>query len=521
MMTDQPTMWLHVRCAPHTYRIDYLRTALARAQALGYSGIYLEFEETFPYQTHPGLAAGAAYTPAEIAEINGMVTALGLRCCIKGFSFSHSDAICQHPAYQALSEVGGNSLDLSNPDAARLMCELGDDLLRLAPDCELVHFGGDEISPFAQGPRSSTLARQLGRSALFIQFVNTLSRHFAGKGKRIAIWSDMLIRYPQAIDELDRSVVIFYWDYWSYGDRVPFLTIGGGCPDMFALDRDALHGELEKLFRSPMVRPKEEIPIGHLRYFAEEYALDADMQSARSFPFLAWFKAKGFEVVCGMLSYPEKGSCVPRWGEKIEHLRGWSRRGHAQGADGYLSCLWQPCWPNLACTWLGHAMAAALVQQPELPDSDVPAAVAQRLDNGWSPATVQALLYATEHFEFADTMDAFWGGTPVARRISWLTTAGWLSDDTRRAQHSANGLAGALRCDDLGHDPAVAFAVRDHLWRAHCQLALTAQQPTADLRAQGEALQSEYSAQVAAIFTPAAAASDVAMRYDQWLAALG
>jgi hypothetical protein len=286
------------------------------------------------------------------------------------------------------------------------------------------------------------------------------------------------------------------------------------------LDRAALRGDLEKMFRTPVIRPQSEIPVGHRNGFEKYWQLSADGRSAASFPYVKWFRDHGLEVVAAMLSSPEKGSFLPRYGEKIEHVRGWCHRGGAQGVAGYLSCLWQPYWPCLEATWPGHALVAALVGNPSDRGGRLYKTVAQKLAYGWSAATTGQFLTAAEHFEFGDLLDPFWKETPIRQRLAWLAEAGWLEDDTQRATRSLKRLGRLGERSDLPRDPWAAFAAADLAWRARAQLALTQQKSTRRLHRAGEELQIRFAALISPIFKPAAARAEVRRRYHPWLQAL-
>lgn len=172
---------------------------------------------------------------------------------------------------------------------------------------------------FGRTPESCTALMKEGFSSMYVDFVNAIAAGLKSEGVRIAIWSDTLIRYPQALEKLDKSIVMFYWDYWAMGEESAFLSIGGGCPDIFVLDRSGLPRDLNKMFRNPVIRNAGELPLNHFERYHNYWRWSPGQKRARSFPYVEFLREFGLDVVSCFLPYTEKGSILSNYAEKLPH----------------------------------------------------------------------------------------------------------------------------------------------------------------------------------------------------------
>jgi hypothetical protein len=331
----------------------------------------------------------------------------------------------------------------------------------------------------------------------------------------------MLIRYPQALPQLDTTTVIFYWDYWSYGDRTPFVSIGGGLPDMFVLDRSRLQGDLHKLFLAPWPKPAGDLPVEHVRRFAPYWQMDAAATSVRSFPYVAWFRDHGLDVVGALTTYPEKSSFLPDFLGKFDHVRGFARRLRERGGLGFLACLWALYFPLPETVWPSWAAASILMDDPDLSDAEVCARTAERLGGHWTPAAVEAYFGAGSDFEAADLMAPNWSlKFTLAERLQWVRDAGALSDDMAMCRASLRKAEALLNgpWSRLPPDVYERFALEDLAWRARLQIAWHDGDAAAvpALRREGQALESRCGAFLAAMYRPGHDADILAARYRPW-----
>lgn len=512
----------HVNLASDAMNVEHLRELFGRLKAAGFDTVFLEYDGNFPYADFPGFKVESTYSPEQISQIDACAKEWGLKVIPKGFSFSHSGMVTSQERFKHLRD--GSGMNLLLPETLEVIMNGVDNLLALHPGAEIVHVGGDEIGKLGGAPETSEFIVQHGASKLFVQFVNAVAAACEERGVRAAVWSDVLIRHPEAIDELDRDVVIFYWDYWSYAERVHFLTIGGGLSDTFVLDRSQLPPDLENLYHVSVVRDKAEIPVGHLERFAPYWELDAERKSCKGFAYFKWFAERGFDVVASLLPYPEKGSFLTNMDEKIGHTRTFLREMERNDGLGFLSCCWQPYWLPVEGVWPGVLLAQELSRDVDVGDVELYARAAAAMGGVWTGDALREYCSIGRHFEFSDVLNPFWGATEIKTRVDWLRKAGWLEDDNRKAAGVALRTSAFL--DTWGAalgDCLERYLVEDLRWRAQSQLFCSGAPglERESLLAEGRRLRELFTLHAKRWFDPISAGRCVDFRFKQWLEALG
>ncbi len=66
------------------------------------------------------------------------------------------------------------------------------------------HLGADEAYTLGECPRCRAYAAEHSLSELYIDHINAMSRPLVDKGIRPAIWGDMVLHHPEALDKLSR-----------------------------------------------------------------------------------------------------------------------------------------------------------------------------------------------------------------------------------------------------------------------------------------------------------------------------
>lgn len=405
----------------------YIQLALDRIAKLGYNTVYIQYEDTFPYRRHPTLRGSFTYTRQQVREINQRAKDNGLQIIPLAYPFTHSDRLLERAAYAHLAETNSkSSLCLTDPRSVELLGELAEEVLELHPESKFIHIGGDEIAQMIGCPSCASAMWKHGRSGVLVNFLNEVARRFRTLGVRPGIWSDTLIRHPQAIDDLSRDLLIFYWDYWSYDERQPFFTIGGGFSDMFVLDKKAIQGDLSVMTHFPLIRTMEELPVGLEKIYGDYWQIDSKQTSAKSFPYLKFFTDHHFDVVASVLPYVELGSILPNIHEKWSHLTYAAKRVHETGAAGGMCCHWAPFWAPLETLWLGLTSFSEGLQHGHsamTPERIFPR-YTELIFGARRQDFAKAVFEVARRFELGDVLTPFWRELPPEQKIQWHRNAG-------------------------------------------------------------------------------------------------
>ena len=188
--------------------------------------LQLYVENVFAFVKHPSVHAGFdPYSAGDLLEIQ--------EHCRKHFidfvpsltSFGHFERILSLPEYAHLGEKpghwgypGGTTLCPGDRGSIKLVSELYDEFL---PLFDSVHFNAccDETYELGKG-RSKRRADKHGKGLVYLDFVKKLHRLSQKHGKRTHIWSDIILNYPECVDQVPKDIVMLNWDYEPPGLRM-------------------------------------------------------------------------------------------------------------------------------------------------------------------------------------------------------------------------------------------------------------------------------------------------------------
>jgi hypothetical protein len=200
------------------FRGPYLRSWLKRLAGEGYNTIIWEVENNIRWETCPECVSPDAFTKAEFRDILAYSRSLGLEPIPLLQTIGHCEYVLKHAKYKPLAEVP-DRIDQycpRNPDVVVFLKKWIDEYLEVFGEVRTFHLGADEAYTLGECPRCRAFAAEHSLSELFIDHINAVSRTLIEKGIRPAIWGDMILHHPEALDKLSRRIVIFDWLYDRY-----------------------------------------------------------------------------------------------------------------------------------------------------------------------------------------------------------------------------------------------------------------------------------------------------------------
>lgn len=184
-------------------------------------------EHTFAYRAHEEVWREASpMTPDEIRALDAYCRGRCVELVPNQNSFGHLERWLTLPRYNGLAELpqGGAplpwggvhekpaSLCPTDPRSVDFLAGLYDDLLPNFTS-RLFNVGCDETFDLRGNGRSQALVRQVGEGRVYLDFLKTIHGLVTARGKRMAFWGDIVIRYPELIAELPRDVLALEWGY--------------------------------------------------------------------------------------------------------------------------------------------------------------------------------------------------------------------------------------------------------------------------------------------------------------------
>ena len=200
------------------FRGPYLRSELKALAARGYNTIVWEVENNIRWETCPECVSPDAFTKAEFRDILDYSRSLGLEPIPLLQTIGHCEYVLKNERYKPLAEVP-ERIDQycpRNPEVVAFLLKWLDEYLEVFGPVRTFHLGADEAYTLGECPRCRAYAEEHSLSELYIDHINAMSRPLVDKGIRPAIWGDMVLHHPEALDKLSREVMIFDWLYDRY-----------------------------------------------------------------------------------------------------------------------------------------------------------------------------------------------------------------------------------------------------------------------------------------------------------------
>ena len=196
------------------HRKDYLMRWLDTLADTKVNTLLLEYEDKFPYRTHPVLRHPLAFTEAELKAFLAKARGHGIRVVPLIQNMGHVEYILKHEQFAHLRRNGWyTEYDTTKPEAMQMVREVLDDVLRFHGEDEWFHLGGDECFSLHKETREVA-----GR--LYGDHMVGVLEHVVGRGKRPLLWQDMVAGLPpdpraELLRRLPAKTILCHWNYSS------------------------------------------------------------------------------------------------------------------------------------------------------------------------------------------------------------------------------------------------------------------------------------------------------------------
>lgn len=219
------------------FSYDHLREFAQLSLNAGYESLGLYLEHRLAYPSLPWMHGTGSLQPAVVKKLQAefpslrIVPFINLLGHFEGFLYTEEGKQYREARFQGMQACP------SNPDFVTLCRNVIDDTLD-AFASDLVHIGGDETWQLGQcdSCKAKVEASQGdGRAELYGQHFGKLAHYVLERGRRPAVWGDMLLSHPEAATYLPKETLVFDWQYFG-GVResaTKFVDLGFevvGCP---------------------------------------------------------------------------------------------------------------------------------------------------------------------------------------------------------------------------------------------------------------------------------------------------
>ena len=200
-------------------RPESVRRVIARLGRAGYSLCLLCLDDAYAYPGVPGIGRAPAWSRDDLRSAAMAAAEHGMEFIPIVPSLGHARYITTKPGYEAFDECHPDapkgSLRVGEEATYELLDRLYADVCDAAPGAYL-HAGLDEC-PYI-GHALARAGRAVDPAHLFANHCRRLQELARKRGRRLVIWGDMLYYFPEAIELLDRDIVVMDWYYYSFDD---------------------------------------------------------------------------------------------------------------------------------------------------------------------------------------------------------------------------------------------------------------------------------------------------------------
>jgi hexosaminidase len=189
---------------------DYIKEQIRRYSELKINHMSFYIEHVVKTESHPGFAPNGAIHVEEFREISEYAAGYHIRV-IGGFqSLGHFANILKVPAFRHLGATD-RMLDPLNPEAIAF---LRDVYREMAPafSSDIFNANCDEAWDLSRAPLTGEAAN-LGVPRIYADHIKRIDTTLHELGKRTLIWGDIILEYPEILDQLPDRILIGAWNY--------------------------------------------------------------------------------------------------------------------------------------------------------------------------------------------------------------------------------------------------------------------------------------------------------------------
>ena len=203
-------MWTYDLAREQAPTLEHLDLFCRLTQDAGYDALGLYLEHRFAYASAPWAAGTGAMTPEMVAWLRREHPSLRLIPFVN--LLGHMEGFLYASGGEGLAEerFKGMQAAPSIPEVAAFAKGLLDDVLATFDD-EIIHIGGDETQQLAASAKRSGESE----SDVYGGYFGPMAAHVLARGRRPAVWGDMFLEHPSALDALPKETLVFDWQYFG------------------------------------------------------------------------------------------------------------------------------------------------------------------------------------------------------------------------------------------------------------------------------------------------------------------
>ncbi len=341
-----PIRGFHIDLKVLMHRFDYLKEFYAILPQYKFNAFLVEYEDKFPYTGNLQVIRHKyCLSEEQLDELVKIATRDEVEIIPLVQAFGHLPFLLKHEEFTNIREIPDNDWSLCplNPESERVVKEMVHQVCAKHPTAKYFHIGSDEVYQLGSCPKCSEFVAKYGKSKLYIEWINKVAKIVKDEGKTPIMWSDYLIKYPEALPALDKDMVVMYWDYSATGKETDYLWMDGTYRGNDIIKRIAPERlkEVEKYVKT------KKFPA-----------------TVRSLPFIEYFHDRGFKVMGAPSANSDFYWTIPTYTRRLPNIACHANRIAESKALGVAITSWAECGTTFETQWHAILFGADMCWNP-------------------------------------------------------------------------------------------------------------------------------------------------------------
>ncbi|WP_422657792.1 family 20 glycosylhydrolase [Paenibacillus sp. EC2-1] len=320
---------------------EYLADLIKELGHYKINTILMEYEDKLQYSGHPKLATKSALSQADVQQLVKLADQHHIQIIPLVQALGHAEYMIRHDEYAHLRESHDWNQQMCpcHPGSFELFSDLFQELIRLHPNSNYFHIGGDEAHQLGECPSCAKIEQEVGKYALYAEYIAKICHYVIEAGKTPIIWDDMFTRHaPELMCKLPKETVLMYWNYRFTYETMP--TVDGF--DGTLISSQWLHKSNGK---DPGVVNDVSKLLEHASQ--EEWDFIEQYGGGEKFPtqinstiFLQYIQDQGFKVIGASAAQMMRDTILADPSRALPNIREWSKAVVKHQALGVVATGW-------------------------------------------------------------------------------------------------------------------------------------------------------------------------------------
>lgn len=213
----QLRMWMYDLAREQAPTYEHLRRFCDLTLESGYSALGLYLEHRFAYPSTSWAHGRGSLEPEVVEQIQRdypelqLIPFVNLLGHFEGMLYTEEGKRYREERFRGMQACP------SNAEFVGLAKGLIDDVLATFKS-RIVHIGGDETQQLGKCPKCSARVENAGsedgKAVLYGEHFGPLAQYVIEQGRRPAVWGDMYLEHPTALEYMPKETLIFDWQYF-------------------------------------------------------------------------------------------------------------------------------------------------------------------------------------------------------------------------------------------------------------------------------------------------------------------